>query len=132
MPGLSNAAEGKVLDHLTGKAAYASPGPLSLALLTVAATEADTPATLTKANYTGYADIAVAAADWNAAGVDGIVETAVQKAGANCTGGSSAVIGWALIGGGDVVMFGTCPLVTITTTQSPPTIGAGALSMTLD
>jgi hypothetical protein len=74
MPGFSNVVEGKILDHLTGKAAYPSPAPLSLALCTVAVTEADTALT----------------------------------------------------------MYGTCPSVQISTTQTPPTIAAGGVSMTLD
>jgi hypothetical protein len=132
MPGFTNGGEAKILDGLTGKAAAWSPAPLSLALCTVAVTETDTALTITKANYTGYADKVVAAADWNATGVDGVVETAVQEAFANCTGGTSTVIAWALISGNDVVMYGTCPSVQISTTQTPPTVAAGGVSMTLD
>lgn len=134
MPGIGNTVEGKLLDHLTAKTAYGTPGPLKLALLTVAAGETDTSATLVRASYTGYADKSIVAADWNAAGADGAVETAVQEAFAACTGGTSTVIAWALVDSTatDVVMYGTCPSVTISTTQTPATIAAGGVSMTLD
>lgn len=137
MPGFSNAVENKVLDLLTGKAAYASPAPLYMALLTSAAADTDTSASLVEANYTGYARKQIPAADWNAAAA-GAVATAVQEAFAACTAGTSTVIAWALSpvagtgGAGDVVMYGTCASVTISTTQTPPTVAAGALSLSLD
>jgi hypothetical protein len=137
MAGFSNAVENKVLDHLTGKAAYTSPAPLYMGLVTVAVAETDTSASVTEATYTGYARLQVPAADWGSA-ASGAVATAVQKAFAACTAGTSTVIGWLLspisgtAGAGDVVMFGTCPSVTISTTQTPPTVASGALSMTLD
>lgn len=137
MAGFSNAVENKVLDHLTGKAAYASPAPLNIGLVTTAVAETDTSASVVEPTYTGYGRKAAAAADWNAAAA-GAVATAVQEAFANCTAGTGTVIGWfvspvaATGGAGDVVMFGTCPSVTISTTQTPPTIAAGALSLTLD
>lgn len=137
MPGFSDAVENKVLDHLTGKTAYTSPAPLYMALLTTVASDTSTSASLVEANYTGYARLQVPAADWNAA-ASGAVATAVQKAFAACTAGTSTVIGWALspiaatAGAGDVVMYGTAPSVTISTTQTPATVNAGGLSMALD
>lgn len=135
--GFSDAVENKILDHLTGKAAYASPAPLFMALLTTAASDTSTSASLVEATYTGYARKQIPAADWNAAAA-GAVATAVQEAFAACTAGSSTVIAWALspvaatAGAGDVVMYGTCPSVTISSTQTPATVGAGTLSMALD
>lgn len=137
MPGFSDTVENKILDHLTGKTAYPAPAPLYMALLTTVASDTSTSASLVEANYTGYVRLQVPAADWNAA-VAGAVATAVQKAFANCTAGTSTVIGWALTpvaatgGAGDVVMYGTAPSVTISTTQTPPTVAAGGLSMALD
>jgi hypothetical protein len=135
--GFSDAVENKILDHLTGKTAYASPGPLFMALLTTAASDTSTSASLVEATYTGYARKQIVAADWNAASA-GAVATAVQEAFAACTAGTSTVIGWALspvaatAGAGDVVMYGTCASVTISSTQTPATVAAGALSMSLD
>jgi hypothetical protein len=135
LAGFGNAVENKVLDHLTGKAAYASPAPLYMALVTTAVVEGDTAASITEANYTGYARKQIPAADWNAA-ASGAVTNSAQEVFGSCTGGSSTVIGFALVtsasGAGDVVMYGTVPSVTITTTQTPPTLAAAALSLTLD
>lgn len=139
LAGLSDAVEKKILDHLTGKTAYTSPAPLYMHLTTVAVTDSDTCATLTSANYTGYAPIQIPAADWNAAaGTTAASTNANQKLGGACTAGSSVVIGWALGtastagGSGDVTHFGTCSSTTVNTTNTPPTINASALSIGLD
>lgn len=134
--GLSDYAEKKVLDHLTGKTAFTSPGPLYMALCTVAVTDADTGSTITEANYTGYARKQIAAADWDAAtGVTATATTNAQQQFAACTAGTSTIIGWALCdasSAGNVIMFGTCTSTVISTTQTPATIAAGALSLTID
>lgn len=135
MAGFGNAVENKVLDHLTGVADYPTPSPLYLALLTVAAGEADTAGTLTEANYTGYARLQVPRGDWTVASA-GATATRVAKQFADCTAGTSTVIGWALVnssaGAGDVVMFGSLTSVTISTTQTPASVASGALSMAVD
>lgn len=139
MAGLSDAVEKKILDHLTGKTAYSSPAPLYLHLTTAAVNDSDTCATLTSANYTGYAPIQIPAADWNAAsGTTAAATNANQKLGGACTAGTSTVIGWALSPGStagataDVTHFGTCSSTVISTTATPPTVNAGALSIGLD
>lgn len=139
LAGFSDAVEKKVLDHLTGKTAYTSPAPLYLALCTSAVADTDTSASLVEANYTGYARLQIPAADWNAAsGTAAAATNANQKLFAACTGGTSTIIGWALTpvsttgGAGDVVMFGTCTSTVISTTQTPATVNAGALSISLD
>lgn len=139
LAGLSDAVEKKVIDHITGKAAYSSPAPLYLHLTTVAVNDSDTCATLTSANYTGYAPIQIPAADWNAAsGATAAATNANQKLGGACTAGTSTVIGWALSPGAtagataDVTYFGTCTSTVISTTATPPTVNAGALSIGLD
>lgn len=135
--GLSDAVEKKVLDHLTGKAAYTSPAPLYLALCTAVPQDSDSGATLSEATYTGYARKQVPAADWNAAsGLAAAVTTAVQEQFAACTAGSSTIIGWALVasasGAGDVVTGGTCATTVVSTTQTPATVPAGGISVSLD
>ena len=136
MPGFSDYMEKAVLDAVTRKAAFPSYTALYLALCTVAVTDSDTGATITEANYTGYARLQIPAADWTAAaGAAATVTTAAQKQFADCTAGSSTVIGWALCTaatGGNVVMYGTCPSVTISPTQTPATIAAGALTLGID
>ena len=135
MPGFSDYCEKKVLDHVSGKTAFAQPS-LFLALTTVAVVDADTGSTITEANYTGYARKAMPAADWNAAsGTTATVTNAAQEQFAACTAGTSTVIGWALCDAltvGNVILFGTCPSFTVSTTQTPVTVAAGALSLSLD
>ena len=139
MAGFSDAVEKKILDHITGKTSWSSPtvNGLYLALTTVAVTDADTAGTITEATYTGYARKQVVPADMTAAaGTTSETHNSVTETFANCTAGSSTVIGWALCssssGAGDVVMFGTCTSTVISTTQTPPTVAASGLSLTLD
>lgn len=137
--GFSDAVERKILDHLFGGTAYAPSSPLYLALTTVAVAEGDTAATITEATYTGYARKAVATTDMNAAATasNNTTKTNLNALSfAGCTAGTSTCIGFALCssssGAGDVIMFGTLPSVVISTTQTPATVGAGALSAALD
>lgn len=135
MAGLSNAAENKVLDHLFGDGAYTVTAPVYLALCTVAVTESDTAATITEATYTGYARLAITAADMSAA-ASGAKTNANVLTFAACTAGSSVVLGFAICtsasGAGDITFFGTLPAVTVSTTQTPATVAAGALICSLD
>lgn len=137
--GLSDVVEKKVLDHLTGKTAYTSPGPLYIALTIVAVAETDTGSTITEATATGYARIQIATASWNAASGSGTTpSSAVTNAAitsAAITAGTSTCIGFALCSAssaGDVVFFGTISSVTISATQTPWSIASGALSVTAD
>jgi hypothetical protein len=137
MPGFSDAVEKKILDHLTGKTAYASPGPLYLALTTVAVVDSDTAASITEASYTGYSRKQIPAADWTAAsGTNSTVSNGVLETFPSCTAGTSTIIGWALCssasGAGDVIAYGTCASTVISTTQTPATVPVGALSISLD
>lgn len=132
----SNYTEDHVLDHLTGKTAFTSPGPLYMALCTVLPDDTSTGATLTEATYTGYARKQIATADWNAAS-GGSVSNANAVTFANATAGSSTIVGWALcdsgtIGAGNVIAWGSCASTTITATQTPATFAAGALTIALD
>lgn len=137
MAGFSNDAEIDVLDSVFGDHAtinlYAAP--TYLALTTVAVAETDTSTTITEANYTGYARKALSAAEMGAATTSGKSNSATQTF-ANCTALSSTVIGWAtsnvVSGAGKIIVFGTCASTVISTTQTPPTVNTGALSVTLD
>lgn len=138
--GLADVVEKKVLDHLTGKTAYTSPGPLYVALTTVAVAETDTGSTITEpTGVTGYARIQIPTANWNAASGSGTTpSSAVTNAivqSAALTAGSATCIGFALCSAssaGDVVFFGTISSVTISSTQTPWSIASGALSVTAD
>lgn len=139
LAGFSDAVEKKVIDHITGKSSYTSPAPLYLHLTTVAVNDSDTAATITSATYTGYAPLQIPAVDWNAAsGTTAAATNANQKLFNSCTGGSSTIIGWALSpvstagGSGDITFFGTCSSTVVSTTQTPATVNAGALSVSVD
>lgn len=137
MPGFSDYAEAAVLNHVTGKSALTSP-TVYLALCTAAPTDASTGATLVEATYTGYARLLVAAASWNtASSPGGTITNSAQLTFANCTGSTSTIVGWALTdnattGAGNVIMWGTATSTVISTTQTPATVAAGALSLSLD
>lgn len=135
MAGFSNAVENKILDHVFGDGTYTVTAPTYLALTTAAVLETDTAASITEANYTGYARLAVAAADMSAA-ASGSKTNSNPLTFAACTAGTSTVIGFAIVstssGAGDVILFGTLPSVTISTTQTPATVAIGALVATLD
>lgn len=137
--GFSDAVERKILDHLFDDGTYTVTGPVYLALTTVAVAEGDTAATITEATYTGYARKAIANTDMNAASTTSNNTTKVNGNALSfpgCTAGTSTCIGFAICstssGAGDVIMFGTLPSVVISTTQTPATVGAGALSAALD
>jgi hypothetical protein len=69
---IADVAAAKILDHLNGKTSYTLVTPNYVALLTGTALQADTGVTITttnnvEANYTSYARLSLAAADYNAA-----------------------------------------------------------------
>ncbi|HEV2790117.1 MAG TPA: hypothetical protein VGV69_02315 [Solirubrobacterales bacterium] len=132
----SNYLENKVLDHFDGKASTALVTPIYLALCTVVPTDAQTGITITEASYTGYARKSVPAAALSAA-VSGQVSNTEALTFANCTAGSSTIIGWALCDSatkstGNMLWWGTCTSTAISTTQTPATIAAGGLVLNED
>ena len=135
MAGFSDATENKIMDFLYRGIALTPPSPRFLALTTSAVNETNTAGTLTEAAYTGYARLSLADAVFTAAAAGEVHNTATQTFAA-CTGGTATVIGWAICsavsGAGDIYHFGTCTSTVISTTQTPATINASALSMSLD
>lgn len=136
MPGLSNAVELSILEHLVAKTSYTMPtSPLFLALTTAAVLETDTAGTLTEANYTGYARKSVAGTDWGAASAGQIANTNAITFAA-CTAGTSTVIGFALVttasGAGAIQCFGTLASLVVSATQTPVNFAVGALVITAD
>jgi hypothetical protein len=137
MSGFSQNYATKVLEYITKKKALAEP-TFWLALLTVVPTNSSTGATITEANYTGYARKEVPAAEWNAA-VAGTPSSIANKSKfefAACTSGTSTIIAWAgldssTIGAGNIIMWGTAASTVISSTQTPATIAESALSLTL-
>lgn len=133
--GISQYLANKLLDHSLGKTSFTMPATVAVALVTVAPVATDTGATITEANYTGYARKVIAASDLAAAsgGASTNANAIVHDA---CTAGSSAVIGVVIldsstIGAGNVLWMDDIASKTIDTTSTPPTIAAGALDIAL-
>ncbi len=136
MASKSDYAELKVLEHLMGKTSMTMPATVYAALCTVVPTDASTGATITEANYTTYARKQIQATDLNAAAA-GVITNANAITFAACTGGSSTIIGIAIvdngtIGAGNVLYWGTVTSKVIDTNNTPPTIAAAGLSISED
>lgn len=137
MSGFSQAYATKTLEHVSGKKELALP-VMWLALLTVVPTNSSTGATVTEASYTGYARKEVPASVLNSAvaGTPSSINNKEAFTFAACTGGTSTIIAWAVCdnketGKGNVIMWGTAASTVISTTQTPASIAAEVLSLTL-
>ena len=128
----SRALENKLLDHIFRAVVYTSEAPLYMALCTTLPTVTDTGSTIVEAGYTGYARLQIITAHFNAAAT-GSITTGVGDTFAACTAGTSTVVGWALCSAltlGNITVWGSCPSVTISTTQTPASLAIGALVIT--
>lgn len=133
MAGFSNGTEAKILDAAMGGTAYSvTDGNQKIALVTVAVTDTDDSTTITKATYTGYADLTIATADWNAASAGSKTNSAVKTFGL-CTAGSSTVIGFAIFDNSShlISMYGTVTSIAISAGITP-SFAASSLTATLD
>jgi hypothetical protein len=131
----SDYAEGKILEHVVGRATFTKP-VFWLALLTTVPTDESTGATIVEATYTGYARLEVPEAAWGAASGGEIKNDEVLTF-PECTEGSSTIVGWAGVdstteGAGNVLCWGTATSTVISVTQSPATIATSGLVVKLD
>lgn len=134
MASKSDYLENKVLDHCLGDGSFTMPAAIYLALCTAVPTDASTGATLTEANYTGYARKQIAASDLSAAS-SGSKTNSSAITFADCTAGSSTVVGFAICDAstnGNVLYWGTVTSKTIDTSNTPATVAASALVVTED
>lgn len=132
----SDYLENKVLDHALGKTSFTMPSTVAMALCTTTPTDASTGATIVEANYTGYARKVIAATDLNSAS-GGTSTNANAITFADCTGGSSTIVGFALLdssttGAGNVLYWGSVTSKTIDTSNTPATVAASGLSVSED
>lgn len=128
--------ENKLLDHALGKAAFTMPSPVYLALCTVVPEDSKTGATITEANYTGYARKKIEAAQLTSA-ASGKSKNNTKLEFAECTAGSSTVVGWAILdaagtGAGNGLFWGTCTSTAISVTQTPANIPSEQLVVEAD
>lgn len=130
----SDYLENKDLDHNLGKTSFTMPASVYLALCTVAPTDSSTGSTITEATYTGYARKQVLAASLNAAS-GGSSTNSADIVFADCTAGSSTIVGWSLCDAstaGNSLYWGTVTSKTIDTSDTPATVKASALTITED
>lgn len=134
MASKSDYLENKVLDHCLGDGSFTMPTGVYLALCTAVPTDASTGSTITEANYTGYARKQINASDLSAASSGSKTNSAAITF-ADCTAGSSTVIGFAICdasSGGNVLYWGTVTSKTIDTSNTPATVAIGSLVVTED
>lgn len=134
MASKSDYLENKVLDHCLGDGSFTMPAAVYLALCTVVPTDASTGATITEANYTGYARKQIAASDLSAAS-SGSKTNSSAITFADCTAGSSTVVGFAIVDAstnGNILYWGTVTSKTIDTSNTPATVAIGGLVITED
>lgn len=135
--GITQYGMSHIIDHLNGKTSLTMPVVCALALaITTAPTSTSTGALgANEANYTGYARQSIAAAGWVAAtaATPSVGANAATITFGNCTAGGSTLIGFitadsATVNAGNAIWYGTLTSTVISTTQTPPTIAAGALT----
>lgn len=136
--GISQYGMSHLIDHIDGKTSFTMPTTVALALATAAPTSTTTGATITEAAYTGYARVTIAGAGFNAAtaATPSVSTNASTITFGNCTAGTSTLLGFMLAdsatgGAGNSLWYGTLTSTVISTTQTPPTVASGALSLSI-
>jgi len=125
----------KILDHNTGRAAFAMPTAVYAALCKVAPSKGSTGSTIQEVAYTGYARVQVPASSLNAAS-GGAMTNSADIEWPEVLGGSDTAVAVALVNapsGGDMLYYDSdVGSVAVSTSQTPPVIRAGALTLTED
>lgn len=136
--GLSQYVMHLILDHVNGKTAFTMPGTVAMALDTANPSSTSTGASQSETAYTGYARQTLAGAAFVAAttATPSVSTNSGTITFANCTGTGSTLLGFTLddsatIGAGNALWFGSLASTVISTTQTPPTVAAAALSLSL-
>ena len=131
----SNYCASKVLDHVMGRAAFTMPSTVYAALCKVAPSKSSTGSTISEVAYTGYARVQVPAASLNAAS-GGVMTNSADIEWPEVQGGSDTAVAVAFVdaaSGGNVLYYdGDVGSIGVSTTQTPPVIRAGALTLTED
>lgn len=137
--GISQYAMPKLIDHLNGKTAFTMPVAVAMALDTAAPTSTSTGASQAETTYTGYGRQTLAGAAFVAAtaATPSVALNSGTITFANCTGTGATLLGFTLddsaaAGAGNVLWFGSLTSTVISTTQTPPTIAASALSLSMN
>lgn len=134
--GISQTQMAALINASTKQATYTAPGAFAIALMVSAPTSTTTGIlAAAEASYTSYARTAATMGAASAATPSVSTNTATVTF-PNCTGGTSTLLGFiaadsATINTGNALWYGTLTSTVISTTQTPPTIAAGALSLSM-
>jgi hypothetical protein len=138
--GISQYGMSHLIDHINGKTSFTMPAAVAMALGSAAPTSTTTGVwgSTETTTYTGYARQAIAGAGFNAAtaATPSVATNASTITFGNCTAGTATFLGFLLtdnatINTGNALWYGTLTSVTISTTQTPPTVAAAALSLSM-
>lgn len=140
--GVSQYGMSHLIDHINGKTSFTMPAAVAMALGTAAPTSTTTGVwgSTETTNYTGYGRLTLTpASQLNAAtaATPSVATNSATLTFAACTGGSpTALLGFlitdnATINTGNALWWGGLTSVTISTTQTPPTIASAALSLSM-
>ena len=136
MASFSDYLETRILDHVLSDGAFAEPANVYMTLTTVIPTDASTGASITEANYTTFARVEILATDLSAAAAGSKTNTGVLTFPA-VTAGDDTIVGFAILdsgtlGAGNILLWGTTTSKVVDTSNTPPTVAASALVVTLD
>ena len=136
--GLSQYVMHLAMDHLVGKTSFTMPATIAMALCTANPASTSTGASQAEATYTGYGRQTLAGAAFVAAttATPSVSTNASTITFGNCTALTNTLLGFTLCdsattGAGNVIWFGALASTVISTTQTPPTVAASALSLSL-
>ena len=136
--GISQYMMPKAMDHLVGKASFTIPATVAMTLCTANPSSTSTGATQAETVYSNYIRLTFSTATFSSAttATPSVSLNAAQLQFANCGVTGSTLLGWTLCdsattGAGNMLWFGGLTSTVISSTQTPPTIAAGALSCSL-
>lgn len=149
--GMSNYLENKALDYIFRSQTFTQPTTICVALLTSAASDTSTGATISEASYTGYArgQLNAGYANWKgtggevtntgSTGTSGTTSNAsIITIGSAATSGPTTVVGYALvdsctIGAGNVLFYASLTAnKTINNGDPAPSFAVDALTVQID
>ena len=134
--GISQSQMAALINASTKQATYTAPGAFAIALMNAAPTSTSTGVIgALEATYTGYARTAATMGAASAATPSVATNTSTVTF-PNCTGTGATLLGFlatdsATTNAGNALWYGTLASTVISTTQTPPTIAAGVLSLSL-
>jgi hypothetical protein len=136
--GISQSMMHQLLDHAIGKLAFTFPATVAMSLDTANPSSTSTGASQAETVYTNYVRLLFSTATFNSSttATPSVALNAATLTFANCGATGSTLLGFCLndsqtTGAGNVMWFGGLTSTVISSTQTPPTIAAGALSMSL-